>query len=140
MSSSLGLQIARCRKQAGLSQKDLAAFVGISSAALSQYEKGKREPNLLVITSLARALNTTIDALLGLEPLPDLVAQNRGEYALLRHFRGLNALGQKRILGDIAELGELPKYSGSANEEPLQQKIILTNNVKTVRKKPRKPL
>jgi transcriptional regulator with XRE-family HTH domain len=140
MSSSLGRQIARCRKQAGLSQKDLAAFVGISSAALSQYEKGKREPNLLVITSLARALNTTIDALLGLKPLPDLVAQNRDEYALLRNFRGLNALGQKRILGDIAGLGELPKYSGVANEEPLQQKIILTNNVKTVRKKPRKPL
>jgi len=140
MSSSLGPQIARYRKQAGLSQKDLAALLGISSAALSQYENSKREPNLLVITSLARALNTTIDALLGLEPLPDLVAQNRGEYALLRHFRGLNALGQKRILGDIAGLGELPKYSGSAEDARLQQKTILTNDVKTVRKKPRKPL
>jgi len=111
MSLSLGQQIVCYRKKAELSQKDLAALAGISSAALNQYEKGKREPNLLVITNLARALNTTIDALLGLESLPDLTAQNRDEYTLLRDFRRLNALGQKRILGDIAGLGELPKYS-----------------------------
>jgi len=111
MSLSFGQQVVYHRKKAELSQKDLAALAGISSAALSQYEKGKREPNLLVITNLARALNTTIDALLGLEPLPDLTAQNRDEYTLLSSFRRLNALGQKRILGDIAGLGELTKYS-----------------------------
>lgn len=114
MSQLLGQMIVHYRKQAGLNQKSLAELVGLTSAALSQYEKGKREPNILVIMNLARALNTTSDALMGLKPLPDLTAQNRDEYALLRNFRSLNCLGQKRILEDIAGLKELPKYSNIA--------------------------
>jgi transcriptional regulator with XRE-family HTH domain len=115
--STLGQRIRYYRKKAGLSQKDLAAAVGMSSNAVSHYEKDNREPNILVLMNLAKALNVTGDALLGLEPHPGLIAQNRDEYAMLRHFRGLNALGQKRILEDIAGLAELPKYSDPANRD-----------------------
>ena len=113
MSLSLGQQISHHRKRTGLSQKKLAEFVGVTPAALSQYENGRREPNIVVITSIARVFDITIDSLLGLEPLPDLIAQNRSEYVLLRDFRCLNNLGQKRILDDLAGLKELPKYYNS---------------------------
>jgi len=108
--SSLGQRIRYYRKKAGISQKNLAAAVAMSPNAISYYEKDKREPNILILMKLAKILNVTGDALLGLEH-PDLTAQNRDEYTLLSCFRRLNSLGQKRILGDITGLGELPKYS-----------------------------
>jgi transcriptional regulator with XRE-family HTH domain len=110
MSSSLGQRIVHYRKRAGISQKNLAATVGISSSALNNYEKGKREPNISVLMRLAEALDITGDALLGLDPHPELVAQNGGEYIMLRAIRGLNKLGRDRALEFISGLKELPKY------------------------------
>jgi transcriptional regulator with XRE-family HTH domain len=112
MASSLGERITFFRKKLGVSQKGLAATAGISPTALNYYEKGKCEPNILVLMNLAKALNVTGDALLGLEPRQDLVAQNRDEYGILRAFRGLNALGQSRLSEYAAGLSEMPKYAG----------------------------
>jgi transcriptional regulator with XRE-family HTH domain len=113
MSSPLGGRITFFRKKMGLSQKNLAIAAGVSPTALNYYEKGKCEPNILVLMNLAKALNVTGDALLGLEPHHDLVAQNRDEYNILRAFRGLNALGQNRLAEYAAGLAEAPKYAKS---------------------------
>ena len=112
MSTSLGERIIYYRRRAGISQKKLAALTGIKPSTLSYYERGKREPNVLVLISLAKALGITGDALLGVKPQPDRIAQNRDEAAVLRVFRAMNPLGQKRALENMSDLSEVPKYAG----------------------------
>jgi transcriptional regulator with XRE-family HTH domain len=114
MSLSLGRRIVDYRKRAGISQKELAQMVGIKPSSLSYYERGKREPNVLILIGLAKALRITGDALLGVEPQPDLIAQNRDEAAVLRVFRSMNRLGQQKTLEYTSDLSEIPKYSSNA--------------------------
>jgi transcriptional regulator with XRE-family HTH domain len=110
--SSLGQRIRYYRKKAGLSQKDLAAAIGMSSNAICHYEQDNREPNILILMKIAKILDVTGDALLGLEH-PDLVAKNRKEYALLHAFRGLKSIGQDRTLEYVSALKELPYYANA---------------------------
>ena len=49
----------------GLSQKELAAKVGVTESAMSYYVKGVRTPRSDVLTRIARELCTTTDYLLG---------------------------------------------------------------------------
>ena len=54
------------RKEAGLSQAELAARVGVTSRTIQNYELGTRKPqNVEVVQKLADVLNTTTDYLLG---------------------------------------------------------------------------
>ena len=91
----------------------MAAIVGISPTVLGRYETDAREPNTLILMKLASVLKVTADALLGLEPHPDLIAQNSDESDWLRIFRKLNDLGRGRALEYVSEMSEMPKYSDS---------------------------
>jgi transcriptional regulator with XRE-family HTH domain len=95
----------------GLSQKKLATTMGISPTALNYYEKGKCEPNILALMNLAKVLNVTADALLGMKPKEDLIAQNRDEHKALCIFRELNTVGQKRFLEFGTSLKDAPKFT-----------------------------
>ena len=55
----LSKKIRAIRKQKGLTIKEVAKFVGVSEQAISQYERGIREPNLSTIDRIAEALNVT---------------------------------------------------------------------------------
>lgn len=59
----LGERIAVLIKERHISQKDLAAMVGVTESALSRYINNEREPKIEVLANLATALNTTIDYL-----------------------------------------------------------------------------
>lgn len=48
------------RKLKGLTQGDLALMVGVKKAAICKYEKGKRVPNMEMISKLARALECRV--------------------------------------------------------------------------------
>jgi transcriptional regulator with XRE-family HTH domain len=109
---SLGKRIAHHRKRAKISQKALAEAIDMCPTMISRYESDQREPSISVLISIATVLNTTSDILLGLEPRPDSIAQNRDEYILLNRFRNLNSRGQERVLECISDLSELGKYSG----------------------------
>jgi transcriptional regulator with XRE-family HTH domain len=84
----------------------------MSPTIISRYEANEREPSITVLINIARALDTTSDTLLGLDPPPDMIAQNRDEYNLLRNFRNLNSLGQNKILDHTSDLGEIARYVG----------------------------
>ena len=47
--------------------KQVAEAAQISESAVSLYENGKRHPNLSTAYRLAKALNVTIDALIGIK-------------------------------------------------------------------------
>jgi transcriptional regulator with XRE-family HTH domain len=54
---TIGQNIKLARKNAGLTQKQLAEKSGIATITLQQYERDVREPKLETIARIARALN-----------------------------------------------------------------------------------
>lgn len=63
----MGSTIAALRKSRGLTQEQLAALVGVSGPAVSKWETDASCPDVSLLCPLARALNTTVDALLQFE-------------------------------------------------------------------------
>ena len=49
------------RKQAGLTQNNLAEQIGISRSTLSLIERGERKPSFDVMTKIAKALNEPLE-------------------------------------------------------------------------------
>ena len=69
--------LKRARVRMGKSQIEVAKAVGISNAALSNYETGYREPDLDTLCALSRYYGLTLDELLDVngeehEPIYDL--------------------------------------------------------------------
>lgn len=67
MGKDLGLRIAETLRKCGISQKELAARIGVTEAVISRYVSGDREPKPEVLANIATALNTTSDYLLNIE-------------------------------------------------------------------------
>ena len=67
----LGARIAALRRDAGLSQAELAGQLQISPSALGMYEQGRREPSAQMLVALARVLGVSTDYLLTGIPAPD---------------------------------------------------------------------
>jgi len=122
---SLGRRITYYRIKAGLTQKRCAELAGISPTALNYYEKDKREPNVLILINIAKVLRVTVDTLVGLEPRPDLIAQNSDEAFMLRLLRNLNSRGHERALELVSGLKEMPMYA-----VPLRNRALDINTFK----------
>ena len=60
----VGMRIAALRREAGLSQAQLAQKLKISPSAMGMYEQGRREPSLQLIGELARVLKVSTDYLI----------------------------------------------------------------------------
>jgi transcriptional regulator with XRE-family HTH domain len=58
------MAIKERRKVAGLTQQQVADFLGISDAAVVQWEKGKTFPKTEFLPKLAKLFGCTIDELL----------------------------------------------------------------------------
>lgn len=71
MNEKLGEIIARLRKEKGMTQEDLARELNISYQAVSKWENGISSPDISNIKALAQLFGVSIDALFGLELLPD---------------------------------------------------------------------
>lgn len=59
----IGKRIASLRVDIGLSQKELAADVGVSNSAITRYETGQSVPSLETAYKLAVRLGCTLDRL-----------------------------------------------------------------------------
>lgn len=58
----------RLRKKFKMTQGEVAAYIGVSSAAVSKWEQGLSYPDVSLLPKLASLFHTTIDELLGYEP------------------------------------------------------------------------
>ena len=67
MENELGRRIAKCRREQHLTQEELAGRLGVTPQALSQYERGLRLPDAMILRALSRSLNISADELLGIE-------------------------------------------------------------------------
>ena len=62
-----GEKLRHLRKEKNLTQKQLAALIGVKNSVISFYEVGDRFPSPEVIRKLAIALHVSADYLLGIE-------------------------------------------------------------------------
>lgn len=81
----VGRNIRARRRALGLTLEQLAAHIDRAPSQLSSFENGKREPKLSQLQTLASALSTSVDVLLGAE---ELGARARLEVEVERAQRG----------------------------------------------------
>ena len=65
-----GRRIKMMRTLLGMTQLDLAKKLGVTTQAITTYEKGKREPGFRNLIGLSQALGVSVDWLIGNEPPP----------------------------------------------------------------------
>ena len=75
----MGARIAALRREAGMSQAQLAQALQISPSAVGMYEQGRREPSADTLVALSEIFGVTTDYLLTGKPiaLPDQRAVTR---------------------------------------------------------------
>jgi transcriptional regulator with XRE-family HTH domain len=82
----LGEGLRRIRHERNLTQGQLAALAGVTPAAISQAETGRRGLSLDTVVPLCEALGVTVDELLG--------GQGRVDHQLVRHDRRRDDAGR----------------------------------------------
>lgn len=60
----LGHRIAALRRDAGLSQAELARKLRVSPSAIGMYEQGRREPGAEILIAMAEVFHVSVDFLL----------------------------------------------------------------------------
>ena len=60
----LGFRIAALRREAGLSQSELAEKLQVSPSTVGMYEQGRREPSAQMLLTISRVLGVSVDYLL----------------------------------------------------------------------------
>lgn len=63
------MRLKEIRTQKGLTQRQVADYIGCAPSVYSRYETGDREPSIDILIQLSRYLNVTIDYMVGNEPL-----------------------------------------------------------------------
>lgn len=63
-SIQLGIKLRDIHKSKGLTMREVANKLGVTTSALSNYENGYREPGVSVLSQLANIYNISIDSLL----------------------------------------------------------------------------
>lgn len=96
----VGGQIARLRKEKGLTQNDLGDRLGISFQAVSKWERGETLPDTAILLDLANALETSVDSIL-----------TGGSQVL--HYRGKFTVAQ--MLDGILSLKRMGELLGKDN-------------------------
>lgn len=100
------MRLRELRKVKGVYQKDLAIILNLSEAAISQYEKGLREPDIQTLCALADYFGVSIDYLV--EHTPAESSDNlftADELELIGEYRKLDAADQARLFKIVKALG-----------------------------------
>lgn len=66
----LGQRVAELRKAQGLTQVQLAETLGLTQQMIASYEVGRRRVPVSILPALARALSTSLEALIGEKAAP----------------------------------------------------------------------
>ncbi|WOO38495.1 helix-turn-helix transcriptional regulator [Anaerocolumna sp. AGMB13020] len=66
---NIGRIISEKRKAKGITQEELANYLGISKPAVSKWESGQSYPDILFLPVLASYFNSSVDELIGYEPM-----------------------------------------------------------------------
>lgn len=100
MQETFGQRLQRLRKQANLTQEDVAAKLNITFQAVSKWENDLTAPDISVLNELSDILNVSLDELLGKQPSTQFVPeQNRKDInKMFLHIKALSSDGDKVII------------------------------------------
>lgn len=102
--------LKRRRKQARLTQAQLAEKSGVSQQAISFIESERNTPSEGTLRLLAGALKCTVSELLD-EKQQDAKEYTQPEQRLLSIVRQLNSLGIEKVIEYAADLADNEKYT-----------------------------
>ncbi len=82
MKQSLGQKLSALRKEHGLTQETVAAWLGVTPQAVSKWENDLSCPDILLLPDLSKLYGVTVDALLGAEiPKKETPANEKAQAA-----------------------------------------------------------
>lgn len=134
---TVGQRIQKSRKEKKLTQKELAAQLGLATGTIQQYELGKRQPRLEQFKVIASALDVDVNWLMNgytleqkEQAMKGSVARryaeaetwlsNKGQMGIL--LAKLNDEGQQKAIERVEELTQIPKYQSQAPQEGTEGK------------------
>ena len=98
---AFGKLLVILRKKNGLSQKELAERLSVSTSAVSKWENGKNLPDMMMLSSIADILQVSCDELHNLEIYP--THEQRSGFATF-YVRVQNPIMRQTVLTDIRGL------------------------------------
>ena len=87
------------RKERGLTNQQMADFLGVSKGSYNYYELGKTEPNIQILKKLADFFCVTVDYLIGATP-KDFNGETLSEEEkdLIKFYRGIGDVERRGVL------------------------------------------
>lgn len=110
--------IAIFRKKANLTQKELAARIGVAPTNLASWEQGKSMPDIDTLFLLCSVLQVNILNMYGLnDEKQEIQSINKStqplssdEEKLIKDYRSFNDEGKEKIRDYVADLSDSPRY------------------------------
>ena len=65
---NIGKNITKFRRNKGITQDELANYIGVSKSSVSKWENNITYPDILLLPQLATLFNVSLDELMGYEP------------------------------------------------------------------------
>lgn len=124
-----GELIKEARLKANMTQKELAAILGIPYQGIGQWERGVRKPKIETIRMIAQALDVDVYSLVDFDTATQLLENSMAamnaklqhlspkEQSLILAFVQLNDEGQDKAIERVEELIEIPKYRIALQED-----------------------
>lgn len=95
--NNVKLTIAELRKNKGITQSELADFLGISFQSVSKWENGITMPDIVLLPMLSEYFQVSVDEILGLKPLNNREYKLRGTDSREHWNKKLDYLKNSRI-------------------------------------------
>lgn len=119
---NIGKMIVSKRREKGLTQEDLAAYIGVSKASVSKWETGQSYPDITFLPQLGTYFNISIDDLMGYSP------QLTPEDIKALYHRLADDFSTKAFAEVLAECEAIIKKYYSCFPLLLQMTILLINH------------
>jgi len=127
-SMAFGKNMARYRKEKGLTQEDLVKRSGVAISQIRRYEADKSSPSLDVVMRLAKALGVSIDALV-FDKATGIAASKIMDRELLEQFEMVSDLDDdereavKKILEGVIVKHQVNKMMRPRSEKSWSQRF-----------------
>ena len=116
----LGSVLIKNRHKRGITQDELAAYLGVSKSAVSKWETAMTYPDITLLPRLAAYFNISIDELMGYEPQMDKMEIRK---CYLQFAEEFSMLSFEEVLERCHEMIKIPfllsipfSYGSSAGE------------------------
>jgi len=120
---SFGKNLAKVRKEKGLTQEDLVKKSGVAISQVRRYEADKSSPSLDVIIKLVKALGVSIDEMV-FDKITGVAAGKIVDRELLGQFEMISGMkeGEKKVIKEMLE-GFIIKYQVQKILRPRDEKL-----------------